>query len=207
MKLNAEYMRAAIQVIMDEAGVSPEEIANAAGLNRTAIYKILNGNTSAVRRSTIRQIADGLKYSFKIIGDRVTFTKLTEEKKARYSRALSASESALSIQLVTVRPSAAAALRTSAINSGRSARCICAVLMRLSLIHVPPVLRAHYGPIHFRALAVRHNDGSGAVPISGPAHGLFKASRSVWILGDRLADPIGSLTPCGDNFNFSHIPS
>lgn len=81
MKLNAEYMRAAIQVIMDEAGVSPEEIANAAGLNRTAIYKILNGNTSAVRRSTIRQIADGLKYSFKIIGDRVTFTKLTEEKK------------------------------------------------------------------------------------------------------------------------------
>jgi len=44
MKLNAEYMRAAIQVIMDEAVVSPEEIANAAGLNKTAIYKILNGN-------------------------------------------------------------------------------------------------------------------------------------------------------------------
>ncbi len=75
MKLNAEYMRAAIQVIMDEAGVSPEEIANAAGLNKTAIYKILNGNTTAVRRSTIRQIADGMNYDFQIDGDKVTFTR------------------------------------------------------------------------------------------------------------------------------------
>ena len=79
MKLNAEYMKAALQAIMDVEGMSPEEIANAAGLNRTAIYKILNGNTSAVRRSTIRQIADGLNYNFVIEGDRVTFVKRPEK--------------------------------------------------------------------------------------------------------------------------------
>jgi len=80
MKLNAEYMKAAIQAIMDDEGMSPEEIANAAGLNRTAVYKILNGETAAVRRSTIRQIADGLDYSFIISDDKVTFIKNKKEK-------------------------------------------------------------------------------------------------------------------------------
>lgn len=89
MKLNAEHMRAAIQAIMDDDGYSPEEIANKAGLNKSAIYKILNGNTTAVRRSTIRQIAEATGRQFVISGDKVTFViapkqendNLTEEER------------------------------------------------------------------------------------------------------------------------------
>jgi transcriptional regulator with XRE-family HTH domain len=78
MKINNKSIKNWLVKIMDEDGISPEELSKAAGISIGTIYNILSGHVDGVQRAIIRKVAAGTGRTFEISGDKVTFYR--EEK-------------------------------------------------------------------------------------------------------------------------------
>jgi transcriptional regulator with XRE-family HTH domain len=75
MKLDAKHLREEMLRIMDEDGLSAEELATKAGRNSVTIYRILNLHHETAQRSIGRDIAAATGREFKITGDKIYFEK------------------------------------------------------------------------------------------------------------------------------------
>jgi len=75
MKLNTEHLKTEIERILNEDGISQEELAIRSGIHRTTIYSILSNRNPSTQRAIGRKIAEGTNREFKIIGDKIYFSK------------------------------------------------------------------------------------------------------------------------------------
>ena len=79
MKLKTKHLKKEIVTIMDQEGLSAEEIANACDVSKVTIYKILNEQSEWTQRAIVRKIAAGTNRDFKITGEKVEFIKKPEQ--------------------------------------------------------------------------------------------------------------------------------
>jgi transcriptional regulator with XRE-family HTH domain len=79
MKLSQQIFKQELLKIIDEDGLSVEEIANAAGLAKATLYNILNDKPSSVQRAVVRKVAEATRRKFVITGEKVTFIKQESE--------------------------------------------------------------------------------------------------------------------------------
>jgi len=74
MKLNSEHFKKEIEKILNEDGLSPEELSNTAKISRGTVYRILNLESKTTQRAIGRKIAEGTGRVFKIEGDKIYFS-------------------------------------------------------------------------------------------------------------------------------------
>ena len=79
MKLKTKHLKKEIVTIIDQEGLSAEEIANACDVSKVTIYKILNEQSEWTQRAIVRKIAAGTNRDFKITGEKVEFIKKPEQ--------------------------------------------------------------------------------------------------------------------------------
>ena len=79
MKLKTRLLKKEIMLLMDQDGLSAEEIAIACGVSKVTIYKILNEQSEWTQRAIVRKIAAGMNRDFKITGEKVEFIKKAEQ--------------------------------------------------------------------------------------------------------------------------------
>jgi len=73
MNLNPKIVKQVIENILDEDGISVDEMANLSGVSKATIYRIMSETAGFVQRAVVRRIAEGTGRTFKITGDRVEF--------------------------------------------------------------------------------------------------------------------------------------
>ncbi len=89
MRLSQKTFKEELLKIIDEDGISVEELANSAGLAKATLYNILNDKPASVQRAVVRKVAEATGRNFVINGDKVTFViapkqendNLTEEER------------------------------------------------------------------------------------------------------------------------------
>lgn len=84
MKLDAEHFRSELQKILNEDGLSPEELANLSNVNRSTIYAILNGERKTSQRSVGRRVGEATNRNFKIEGNKIYYSKKEPEMVKEY---------------------------------------------------------------------------------------------------------------------------
>jgi len=75
MKLNTLNLKKQILQILNEDGISPEELANKSGISAMTVYRILNESGETTQRAIGRKIAEGTGRRFRIAGDQIEFYK------------------------------------------------------------------------------------------------------------------------------------
>ncbi len=75
MKINTKILKTEIEKILNEDGLSPEELANKAGVAVGTIYRILSLDRPTSQRAIARKIAEGANRKTTFEGDKVTFFK------------------------------------------------------------------------------------------------------------------------------------
>jgi len=75
MKLDTKHLKNEIEKLLDETGLSVEELANQAGISKATIYRILDCKAGFSQRAIGRKIAEGTGRKFKIEGDKIYFYK------------------------------------------------------------------------------------------------------------------------------------
>ena len=71
MRLDAIKLSKQIRAILDNRGLSGDELAAMASIDKTTVYRILNLKNKTVDRGTLRRLADGLDCDFIINGSEV----------------------------------------------------------------------------------------------------------------------------------------
>lgn len=79
MKINIKSAKKAILRLLDEDGISIEELARSSNISIGTLYNLTDEKVTGVQRAIIRKIAAGTGRTFKIDGDKVTFYR--EEKR------------------------------------------------------------------------------------------------------------------------------
>jgi len=74
-RLDRAHLALEISAIMDDDGISVEELASRAGISRSTVYAILEGNRKFTQKAIGRKIAEGTGRDFEIDGDKIYFKK------------------------------------------------------------------------------------------------------------------------------------
>jgi len=74
-KLDTAHLAGEIDKILDEDGISPEELADKSGVAKTTVYGILGKARPTTQRAVGRKIAKGTGREFTIDGTKIYFTK------------------------------------------------------------------------------------------------------------------------------------
>lgn len=75
MKLDSVKLRSELIKIMDEEGLSAQEVASLCGIAPITVYRIIEKKAVYVQRAIGRKLAEGLGRTFKIHNDRIEFIK------------------------------------------------------------------------------------------------------------------------------------
>ena len=78
MKLDTKILSPEVKKILNEDGLSPEELANRAGISTTTVYKILDLQTVSTQRAIARKICYATGRNFRIDNNRIEFYKETK---------------------------------------------------------------------------------------------------------------------------------
>ena len=76
MKLQSESARKALLQMIDETGMSTDEVANSSGVGVSSLYRILDLENKTTQRATIRKVSSALGYLATFSGDTVTVKKI-----------------------------------------------------------------------------------------------------------------------------------
>lgn len=80
MKINAKLFWEQVEAILNEDGISLNELAIRSGLQYHGLSKIRDGITTSIQHATMRKIAEATGRKFIITGDSVTFVKAAQSK-------------------------------------------------------------------------------------------------------------------------------
>ena len=88
MKVKTQYLKQEVEKILNEDGISPEELAEKANINRATVYSILKQRYQTTQRAVARKIAEGTGRYAVFEGDRVSFHKIPPQLLANFRRNL-----------------------------------------------------------------------------------------------------------------------
>lgn len=75
IKLNTKHLSEQVRKILDEDGITPEEIAINGKFAKSTIYAILTEKNPTSQRAIARKIAEGTGRKFRIEGDKIFYYK------------------------------------------------------------------------------------------------------------------------------------
>ncbi len=87
-RIKTKYLKEEIDKILDEDGISPEELALRTGVSKSTIYAILSLERPTVRKSTAREIAKGTGREAIFEGDKVKFKPINNKLLSNFRRNL-----------------------------------------------------------------------------------------------------------------------
>lgn len=79
LKLDSAHLKQEIKTILDEDGLSPEDLAKLAKVSKTTIYAILDLDRESTQRAIGKKIAEGTGRAFKIEGEKIFFFRRQAE--------------------------------------------------------------------------------------------------------------------------------